>query len=156
MQFNDHLNINGVDTSPPASRENFDMYTYNTMLGGQLGGLFWGRDWERLHLQNDRQGGADGRLHPSAQVNLNSSGNLNGSPAGFFPFDVAQTAGGVAGVLDLSTMLSYQVRPNFQLRAGYELLYVPGVALSPDQLDGLVHQNGVFLHGPSAGLEFRW
>ncbi len=92
-------------------------------------------------------------LHES---NLNSSGNLTGSPSGFFPYDVSATRTGLAGVLDFSAVASYQVRPNFVFRAGYQLLYVPGVALAPNQLDGLVHQDGLFLHGPTAGLEVRW
>ena len=49
--------------------------------------------------------------------------------------------------------------------AGYNLLWIEGVALAPDQLDftntptsgtGLTSSSGLFLHGFSAGLEGRW
>jgi hypothetical protein len=48
---------------------------------------------------------------------------------------------------------------------GYNLIWIEGVALAPDQLDftntttsgsGIDTDGGVFLHGVNAGLEARW
>jgi hypothetical protein len=51
------------------------------------------------------------------------------------------------------------------LRAGYNLIWIAGAALAPDQLDfsgvlpagnQLRSDASVFLHGVSGGLEARW
>jgi hypothetical protein len=53
----------------------------------------------------------------------------------------------------------------WNLRAGYNVIYIGGVALAPDQLDfsgdfdggnRLDRTGGVFLHGVSLGIEARW
>jgi hypothetical protein len=154
LNFSDRLNINGVDAFYPAY-ENLDLSSTNNMLGAQIGAQ-WQRDWNRFHLQMTGKLGLMANIIHLHESNLNSSGYLNGSPPGFFPFQASATRTGLAGVLDFSTIATYQVRQNIVLRAGYQLLYVPGVSLAPDQLDGYVHQNGVFMHGPMAGLELRW
>jgi hypothetical protein len=154
FNFSDRLNINGVDDYFQAY-ENVYMNTLNNLLGLQLG-AYWERDWNRFHLQLQGKVGLMANIIHLHESNLNSSGYQTGSPAGFYPYDASATRAGVAGVLDLSALASYQIRPNFLLRAGYQLLYVPGVALSPDQLNGVWRQDGVFLHGPMAGFEARW
>ncbi len=51
------------------------------------------------------------------------------------------------------------------LRAGYNFIWLAGVALAPDQYDfsdtaasgsHLVNGGGIFLHGANLGLERRW
>jgi hypothetical protein len=50
------------------------------------------------------------------------------------------------------------------LRTGYNLIWIEGLALAPDQLDfsntgddaELQDGGGVFLHGVNIGLEGRW
>ena len=59
----------------------------------------------------------------------------------------------------------YQFTDVWGFRAGYNMLWIEGVALAPDQLDftntptsgrALVASNGVFYHGVNVGLEARW
>jgi hypothetical protein len=73
-------------------------------------------------------------------------------------------AGGVAFVGDFNLTAIYQLSRCWGLRAGYNLIWMEGVALAADQLnftnDGspatLVDGGGVLLHGANVGLEARW
>lgn len=73
--------------------------------------------------------------------------------------------GEVAFVGDLNLTGIYQLNSTWGVRAGYNLLFIEGVALAPDQLDftntptsgtALDTRGGVFLHGVNVGLEARW
>ena len=68
-----------------------------------------------------------------------------------------------AGEINLSAI--YQLTKTWNVRAGYNLLWIEGVALAPNQLDfsytptsgsQLNNEGGVFYHGASIGLEARW
>jgi hypothetical protein len=70
-----------------------------------------------------------------------------------------------AFVGDLNFTLIWQFCELWGLRAGYNLIWLEGVALAPDQLDftntpdsgrNLDADGGVFLHGVNLGLESRW
>jgi hypothetical protein len=66
------------------------------------------------------------------------------------------------GEVNLSAI--YQLTSVWGLRAGYNLIWIEGVALAPDQLDfssatdvnQLSSSGGLFLHGVNVGLEARW
>ena len=71
----------------------------------------------------------------------------------------------VAFVGDLNFTVIWQFCELWGLRAGYNLIWLEGVALAPDQLDfsntpdsgrKLDSDGGVFLHGVNLGLESRW
>lgn len=76
------------------------------------------------------------------------------------------TSGGqVAFLGDLNLTGIYQIDSVWGVRAGYNLIWVEGVALAPNQLDftntpssgtDLSTNGGVFLHGVNIGLEARW
>lgn len=84
------------------------------------------------------------------------------------PFErrsAARDGGQAAFVGELNFTGIYRLNDVWNLRAGYNLIWIAGVALAPDQLDfsGLeaagnqLSSNGdVFLHGVSCGLEARW
>ena len=70
---------------------------------------------------------------------------------------------GFFGELNLTAI--YRLNEVWNLRAGYNLMWLSGVALAPNQLDfsaapdagNRIASNGsVFLHGVSAGIEARW
>ncbi len=72
--------------------------------------------------------------------------------------------GGVAFVGDLNLTGIYQLNRIWGLRVGYNLIWIEGVALAPDQLDftntpdsgsDLDGDGGVFLHGVNVGFEAR-
>ncbi len=84
-----------------------------------------------------------------------------------FVFRPATSAsqGQVAFVGELNLSAIYQISQVWGLRAGYNLLWVEGVALAPDQFDfsntptsgtAIASNGGVFMHGLSAGVEARW
>ena len=59
----------------------------------------------------------------------------------------------------------YQVTRGLVLRAGYEAIWLQGVALAPGQIDetnvisgaaGINANSGVFYHGATAGLEYTF
>jgi hypothetical protein len=70
----------------------------------------------------------------------------------------------VAFVGDLNLTAIYQLTRVWGLRTGYNLIWIEGLALAPDQLDfsntgddaELQDGGGVFLHGVNIGLEGRW
>jgi hypothetical protein len=66
---------------------------------------------------------------------------------------------------ELGFSATYQVTSTLYAKAGYNLLWVEGIARAPDQLDftdtpesgtALVIGKGAFLHGANVGLEARW
>ena len=72
---------------------------------------------------------------------------------------------GAAFMGELNVSGIYRLTSAWGLRAGYNLIWIEGVALAPDQLDfsaqipagnQLSHSGGVFLHGVNIGLEARW
>ena len=71
----------------------------------------------------------------------------------------------VAFVGELSLTGIYRLNHVWNLRAGYNLIWIEGVALAPDQLDfdatlpsgdRLSSDGSIFLHGVSLGVEGRW
>jgi hypothetical protein len=83
------------------------------------------------------------------------------------PIRPAQSAfeGGVGFIGDLNATLVYRLTETWGLRAGYNLIWLSGVALAPNQFDfgaqstsgsGLNGGAGLYLHGASLGLEARW
>jgi hypothetical protein len=73
--------------------------------------------------------------------------------------------GSAAFVGDLNLTGIYHINSTWGLRTGYNLIWIEGVALAPDQLDftntpssgsALVTGGGVFLHGINLGAEARW
>lgn len=77
----------------------------------------------------------------------------------------AATEGGVGFIGDISLNAAYRVSDAWKLRAGYNFLWLTGVALAANQFDfgatadsgsGLNGGAGVFFHGASLGLEAGW
>ena len=78
------------------------------------------------------------------------------------------TANGAAFVSDASLQLKYQIFDGLSLKAGYELLWLAGVALAPGQIDrtyaapsnvhalGINHGSNVLFHGATFGLEYSF
>ena len=72
---------------------------------------------------------------------------------------------GVGFVADLNYSLARRLGEHWWLRVGYNLIWVTGVALAPNQFDftdnaasgsRLVGGSSVFLHGANLGIEARW
>lgn len=72
---------------------------------------------------------------------------------------------GMGMIADMNASLIYRLTETWGLRLGYNLFWLTGVALAPDQFDwsastaastGIVHDASMLLSGASAGLEARW
>ena len=77
----------------------------------------------------------------------------------------SSTSGGVGFIGDMNFTATYRLNDTWGLRAGYNLLWLSGVALAPNQFDfssppdggnTLVGGSSLFLHGANLGLEARW
>lgn len=79
---------------------------------------------------------------------------------------VSSSSGTVAFVGEINLSALYHVTDVWNLRAGYSVMWIEGVALAPDQLDfnfaaapsgdQLNRGGGLFLHGVNVGVEARW
>ena len=79
---------------------------------------------------------------------------------------VSSSSGGVAFVGEINLSALYRLTDVWNLRAGYNAIWIEGLALAPDQLDfnfatapggnQLHNGGGMFLHGVNVGLEARW
>jgi hypothetical protein len=79
---------------------------------------------------------------------------------------VSSSDGVVAFVGEVNLSALYRLTDVWNVRAGYNAMWIEGLALAPDQLDfdfatassgsRLRNGGGMFLHGVSAGLEARW
>jgi len=133
--------------------------TTNNLFGGQVGmdAFLWSRG--RARLDGWAKGGLYGN---SAQSNY-----AFGFPA--IPnanIDASTSRGQLAFAGDLGVAASYSLTDHIALRAGYQLLWIDGVALASDQFNVSVPPNsngpvinstsGVFYHGALLGLEASW
>ncbi len=137
-------------------------YTVNTssnLIGFQVG--VRGRtEWQRFAFE----GGVKTALAGATLYQSQSEIDVPGSGL------TARTArssstGGVGMIADINLAAIYRINHVWGLRAGYNLLWLSGVALAPSQFDfsfdddsglGLDHGAGLFLNGASVGLEARW
>ncbi len=136
----------------------YNIRTANNLYGGQLGA--------RIRRTRGRFGyeatGAVGLFGNSAQ----QSQSVTDFPD--FPIrpTVSSSRSGVAFVGDFNLSGLYRLSEIWNLKAGYTVLWIEGLALAPDQLDfdfaaspsgdQLHNGGGLLLHGVNIGLEARW
>jgi hypothetical protein len=135
----------------------YDIRTSNNLIGPQVGARVrrWGARWG---WEATGKAGVLGNAAHQEQYVMDYNN---------FPIRPLASAdeGQVAFLGELGLTGIYRLNETWNLRAGYNLLYLAGVALAPDQLDfsgdipsgGQLHSNGgVLLHGVSFGIEARW
>jgi hypothetical protein len=135
----------------------YDIGTTNNLFGAQLGARLrrWGDSfgWEAT-----AKAGIFGNASQETQ-------SVTDFPD--FPLRNASSSGvGVAFVGEINLSAIYRLTDVWNLRAGYEVMYIGGLALAPDQLDfnfatspwgnQLHNSGGMFLQGMNVGLEARW
>jgi hypothetical protein len=138
----------------------YDIRTSNNLYGPQLGARLrrWGDRWG---WEATGKAGLFGNGAHEEQYVLDwdEGGSFAKRP-------LTSAAGGrVAFVGELNLTGIYRLTDVWALRAGYNLIWIAGAALAPDQLDfsgvlpagnQLRSDASVFLHGVSGGLEARW
>jgi hypothetical protein len=161
LNLREHFQIYGEKGIEPGESGTYDLRTSNNLYGAQLGARVrrWGTrlGWEAT--------GKAGMFANDAQQEQYLF-DYPDWPAEF-PFRPVTSASEVqmsfVGELNLTAI--YRLNDVWNLRAGYNLMWITGVALAPDQLDfsaeigagNQINSGGsVFLHGVSCGLEARW
>jgi len=138
-------------------------YTVNTssnLFGGQLG-IRRRRDWHRWAVEGTAKAGLAGTT--LAQ----SSGPITATlaPGVVFREPTSASTTGVGFLSTLNLTAIYRISDHWGLRAGYNLIWLSGVALAPNQWDftdtdasgtGIRGGSGLFLHGVNVGAERRW
>jgi putative beta barrel porin BBP7 len=144
------------------SQEGTSIYkveTENNLYGVQIGSRYRGCSGGYWSWETTGKAGIYGNDMEQSQA-----------PIVDFPAFVFRTRRGsdesdVAFVGELNATAIYHLSRMWGLRAGYNLIWIEGVALAPEQLDftntpdsgrKLVDGGGVFLHGVNVGVEARW
>lgn len=138
---------------------------YGIQSSTNLFGLQLGRRG-RLEWQNwALEGWAKGALAGSAMSQSTAAIPDAVNPAVTARPGHSATEGGVGFIGDIATTLTYRIDDTWGIRMGYNMIWLSGVALAPNQYDfggsatsgsGLAGGAGVFLHGASLGLDARW
>lgn len=147
-----------IDEPNGPFRSSYDVSTTNNLLGGQLGGR-WGRYGPRWGFEGWGKAGIFANIQGQQQAPIVDPTGGPGRPA--------QSASGVstAMVADINLSVVYRLTSVWGLRVGYNLMWIEGVALAPNQWDfsaadgagsGLDSAGGIFLSGANLGLEARW
>ncbi len=146
-----------------ATNDVFTSYSVRTssqMLGPQVG--FRGRrQWKNWAVEGWAKAMLAGTLLSS------NADPIFTSIAPGTPYREARrlTDAGVGFLGDLNYTVTRRLNDTWWLRLGYNMIWLSGVALAPDQWDftktltggtTLVGGGGVFLHGANLGLEARW
>ena len=136
----------------------YDIRTANRLYGGQLGARLR-RTRGRFGWEATGKAGIFGNDAREEQA-VTDFPNFPLRPT------VSDSSGGVAFVGEANLSALYRLTDAWNLRAGYTVLWIDGLALAPDQLDfdfaaspsgNQLHNDGaMFLHGVNVGLEARW
>jgi hypothetical protein len=132
-------------------------HTQNDLYGGQIGAnaIVW-----------DRGGPLSINLIGKAGVYLGHSTNsaqFDGSP--FILLDTETDANRCSFFGELGLNASWQFNSHWAIRGGYQVYWLEGVAIAPDQVlstdlanqgGGINTAGGLFLHGAHVGFEATW
>jgi hypothetical protein len=136
----------------------YNVRTRNDLLGAQLG-TRWGWARGRLGCELTGKAGVFGNTASQRQYVIDSPPEFPLRPA------TGDNGGRVSFVGEIGAMVRYEFTNHWALRGGYNLMWIEGVALAPDQLDftnepdsgsRLVADGGVLFHGANVGIEARW
>jgi hypothetical protein len=155
LNLDETFNIHANDID--AGGSNYNIHAKNHLFGGQFGSR-WQRQWNRLGLDIVGKAGIYG--------NDASQHTFVGDFDDAFVLRNSTTNGGrVAFIGEVGINGTYKLTKTLSARAGYNLLWIEGLARAMDQLDftdtptsgtSLVFGKGAFLHGASVGIEARW
>jgi hypothetical protein len=134
-----------------------DVNAYNTLVGLQIGSQFSFFNRGPFRLESVLKAGVYG----NAAAN---SSRLRYHEIGQYYFTDADK-GNVAFVGEIGLSGAYQITPHWACSLGYQLLWIDGLALAPQQLpvsnpmdnSAAVHTaSSVFFHGAFATVEYQW
>jgi hypothetical protein len=165
LNVSERLNIYAERDQDPTDGETlrtehgvYDIRTSNNLFGPQLGARIrrWGN---RLGWEATGKAGIFGSGAQQEQYVLDYPDTFPLRP------ETSAARGQVAFVGELNLTGIYRLNDVWNLRGGYNLIWIAGVVLAPDQLDfsgtlpagdHLHSSGGMFLHGVNCGVEARW
>ena len=137
--------------------------SHNDMVGFQVG-------MESIHRKCRWEWGFRAKAGP--MINFSDQNTLirNDVPEDTDPFHTTNVslfhvvrAEEISLILEGGAVGAYKLRPNFTLRAAYDLMWVTGLSMAPEQIGfdlgraAEVNTNGkLFSHGLTMGLEWTW
>jgi Putative beta barrel porin-7 (BBP7) len=156
IHFGEEFSLSSFDSQEGTTV--YDVETENNLYGAQIGARYracrGGWSWETTGKT-----GIYGNDMEQSQKPLVDFPNFVFRPGR------SSDESDVSFVADLNFTAIYQLTRIWGLRSGYNLIWLEGVALAPEQLDfsntpnsgkNLADGGGVFLHGVNIGLEARW
>lgn len=160
LRLNENLNIASTNVASQVDAI-YDIDVDNNLYGLQVGARARGQRSSRWGWEAVCKAGIYGNDVTQNQSILDELGA--GPPD--VDRNINSTESEVSFVGELSFIPMYRLNDMWTLRGGYNLLWIEGVALAPDQVDftntassgtSLDTSGGVFAHGFSAGLEARF
>lgn len=148
------LNIRSQDLT---NQSNYDLHTTNNLFGGQVGARSC---WIGSYVNWDLTGKA-GLFGNCANQRQQLSDNNNTVSLR----NVSSSGSAFSFVGDLNLNACRRLNQKWQVRAGYNIMLITGLALAPNQLDftnsatsgtHLDRQGTVFLHGVNLGIDAQW
>lgn len=173
LSWREQLTLTGKDDFDPNRIETTRIRTFNNLIGWQCGGEFThGLMQGLLHLGGAAKAGIYG--NPALQHTT----NVYTGPNAGLAVEGRNLEASSSGILEASLHATLWVTGNLKVRSGYQVMYVTGLALAPDNLrlnettirdidipnipappgtaQRINNDSDLFLHGPFAGLEYRF
>jgi hypothetical protein len=155
VSLDERFNLNATDADTSSS--DYSIRTSNDLYGGQIGAQWFDR-WDVLDLLATGKAGIFGNAASQSQSVADFP------PSFFLRTERTGRRGNVAFVGDVNLSAGYRLDDIWSVRGGYNLIWIEGVALGPEQLDFTdttasgrdVSLGGIFLHGLNLGLDARW
>lgn len=152
--------IASVDTTNGDTDGFYDIDTSNNLFGFQLGaGLTYETDRWNVTVST-KHGFYVNDARATTALTYTDPDNDFAVTQNNYTTDLHEN--GLSYLTQGSITARYHLRPNLSLRAGWEFMYVTGLALAPYQANFNPAQNqlhitgDVFYHGVSAGTEYYW
>lgn len=151
------LNVTCCVGDPPSP---YRVQTSSNLVGAQLG-MRRRQDWKRWSLEGTAKAGL------AAGILAQSSGPITSTlaPGEIFREPTSASAGNVGLLSMVNATAIYRITRHWDLRTGYNLIWLDGLALAPNQWDfsntadsgrSLVGGGSLFLHGVNVGVQRRW
>lgn len=156
LTLNEDFTMRAVDLDTGASH--YRIHSTNNLFGGQFGVRYL-EQWDAWGMDATAKAGLYGNAAQQRQSVTDFPPNFVLRPR------QEGSEGQIAFVGELQFSIFYQLSDVWAIRAGYNLLWIEGVALAPDQLDftdttasgrDVRSMGGLFAHGVSAGVSAWW
>lgn len=161
MNWHENLNTAFDPVSPfgglalPPGSANAVFHTSNNLYGFQLGSNWTPMITDCLGLDIGGKAGIFG-----AHTEMDASAAFPGLAGA----SAAASSTRTSFIGEFGIVGTYNVTRFLKLRAGYQVMWIEGLALAPEQIGNVnfggstavSNRGGVFLHGAVVGLEYRW